>query len=1168
MMRKSRVLGPLCILVFLSLSSFSAWSQFYSVAEYTWSDEDTIPVFIEIPGTTVTTIHQVVLKLDTNGNSNDLDFYLTDPDGNTDVVKPGFIYNTEVPAGSEKNIRLIETDTLNHVYELTIAQNPAGSGVFGQDEVWGITVSNLGGSHTLEGTMTSRDTDLDPIEPSPAKLIPNGLYCIGESPMNYSFTIPGDMIGDIHKVILHVKTDGSPVNFSIVGSTYGSGNATATEIDQLAFAALDQDFGGTTSGTHLELIDGASSYLRFEITANPTGCDAFTSDCEFDHEEIWQFVMNGLSAGNKTLLSIETQRRFSASTLVISPDPVELQRPALAIITKPSNEPPSAPTNMVINREFRYESDPFDTDTADASLTYLWEQTPGTFDVAHDSEQNPDFNEAFVTTTPQTIELSVTESYPLNVDLGDPYIDFTYTTKDKIEMNIVQPEYVLFTPHRNLPYTSGGPPPVIDGTVTTDFDTYTLGDTGWNQAHLILYQDGTIPHVAFQSLCDRSDDFLYMSFEVRNDGSVDDEDVILLAFSGDTSAATPADDLILLIYPFSTDGQAPDEDFYAAQVRLKTWNSATSEWEWENLTGSQADANYDLEAKVKSNFSSPDAWNVELKIPTSPTTGGPDWITINNQFLFYFNVFRVYDTGTSKDVSEFYWPQAITGVLGEVENYDYNPGVWGEAIQGYTDVTAYNGLYFTRNDIKVTPTIDGVTGSAGRDITLPDCADADTTNDSVINMFEVTLYNDFKVEKETGPEYYALKDLQIAFSIAKWWGIPGPTDWIKIPSHLDTPPVDNPVTGGTIGAGSDSAPATSTITLDWNIACGESTPDPTDLDDDTAIANYQPPDDHQCVYVEILGALVDDPTATAPELQPVNILTRGIYQNMDFVTASELKRKAVISGRGYGSPLGGSDKHRFTIIVSKHDWAREGEKGKRLSVSGSTTSTSYLYWSASGYRHTGQSVIIKGKPFELVEPAGSFGYVVEHEGEVNRWVDDIEGAKEVAEDTYELEIPPEAVASVITHIKPVEPLGLSLSLHAGAAVPLPPSSFAGDYKTGFCVIGDIGYKITDRFSIMGLFGYNYFPAKSSSMDDASVLNIAVNGKYFIPVRSNMDIGIGLGPELFVHDFNSVEFGYDLDVSYDWRLSRRLTLELGAIYHSHFDQEVWFLQPQVGVIVGF
>jgi hypothetical protein len=344
MMRKSRVLRLLCILAFLSLSSFSAWSQFYSVAEYTWSDEDTIPVFIEIPGTTVTTIHQVVLKLDTNGNSNDLDFYLTDPDGNTDVVKPGFIYNTEVPAGSEKNIRLIETDTLNHVYELTIAQNPAGSGVFGQDEVWGITVSNLGGSHTLEGTMTSRDTDLDPIEPSPAKLIPNGLYCIGESPMNYSFTIPGDMIGDIHKVILHVKTDGSPVNFSIVGSTYGSGNATATEIDQLAFAALDQDFGGTTSGTHLELIDGASSYLRFEITANPTGCDAFTSDCEFDHEEIWQFVMNGLSAGNKTLLSIETQRRFSASTLVISPDPVELQRPALAIITP--DEPPSAPTKL------------------------------------------------------------------------------------------------------------------------------------------------------------------------------------------------------------------------------------------------------------------------------------------------------------------------------------------------------------------------------------------------------------------------------------------------------------------------------------------------------------------------------------------------------------------------------------------------------------------------------------------------------------------------------------------------------------------------------------------------------------------------------------------------------------------------------------------------------
>ncbi|MBA7521309.1 hypothetical protein ES705_13416 [subsurface metagenome] len=127
---------------------------------------------------------------------------------------------------------------------------------------------------------------------------------------------------------------------------------------------------------------------------------------------------------------------------------------------------------------------------------------------------------------------------------------------------------------------------------------------------------------------------------------------------------------------------------------------------------------------------------------------------------------------------------------------------------------------------------------------------------------------------------------------------------------------------------------------------------------------------------------------------------------------------------------------------------------------------SYLYYSVNGYLATGNSVVIKGEKCELVEPVGSFGYIVEHDGEVDGWVDDIEGAEKVDENTYVLEIPPGTVAEIITRIKPIKPPSLSLSLHGGPNFPL--SNFANDYGMGFNVMADIGYEINRSLLSSGI----------------------------------------------------------------------------------------------------
>ena len=188
------------------------------------------------------------------------------------------------------------------------------------------------------------------------------------------------------------------------------------------------------------------------------------------------------------------------------------------------------------------------------------------------------------------------------------------------------------------------------------------------------------------------------------------------------------------------------------------------------------------------------------------------------------------------------------------------------------------------------------------------------------------------------------------------------------------------------------------------------------------------------------------------------------------------------------------------------------------------------------------------------------------------WESELEGdgLEQVGEESYILEIEPEKVAQIVTTIRPRTPSGLSASIHAGSAIPLPtPSSnFASDYGAGYCGIIDLGYSLNPRSSLVLMAGYNYFPSAASGVDDMSVLNVSLNGKYAIPLRPKTDICLGAGLELFLVDFDTLEYGYDALLAYDYELSKRLTLEIGAVYHSRFDQEVWFMQAHAGLIYKF
>lgn len=151
-----------------------------------------------------------------------------------------------------------------------------------------------------------------------------------------------------------------------------------------------------------------------------------------------------------------------------------------------------------------------------------------------------------------------------------------------------------------------------------------------------------------------------------------------------------------------------------------------------------------------------------------------------------------------------------------------------------------------------------------------------------------------------------------------------------------------------------------------------------------------------------------------------------------------------------------------------------------------------------------------------------------------------------------------------TKIKP-QIKRFSLSLHGGAAFPT--GSFANDYSSGFNVMVDAGYHFSNQLSLVALFGYNDFKSKTTGIDDTYWINLSANLKYRIlkkPLNPYLTGGLGY----YIPKSGNSSFGANLGIGLDYDLNHFLTLEVGADYHSLFNQDLKFTQTHLGVIFRF
>ncbi|HLP60334.1 MAG TPA: vWA domain-containing protein [Candidatus Deferrimicrobium sp.] len=140
----------------------------------------------------------------------------------------------------------------------------------------------------------------------------------------------------------------------------------------------------------------------------------------------------------------------------------------------------------------------------------------------------------------------------------------------------------------------------------------------------------------------------------------------------------------------------------------------------------------------------------------------------------------------------------------------------------------------------------------------------------------------------------------------------------------------------------------------------------------------------------------------------------------------------------------------------------------------------------------------------------------------------------------------------------------SLGIHGGAGFPI--SNTKRRHMAGINFCGNIGYRLTPTFSLVGLVGYNYFSSSSSLSGDGLWWNISTNLRSEI-VKNPLRFYINAGAGLYISKSGVLKSGVNVGTgaAYSWRSN--YSIELGADFHlvDSLGNDSTFLVTHAGVV---
>lgn len=322
--------------------------------------------------------------------------------------------------------------------------------------------------------------------------------------------------------------------------------------------------------------------------------------------------------------------------------------------------------------------------------------------------------------------------------------------------------------------------------------------------------------------------------------------------------------------------------------------------------------------------------------------------------------------------------------------------------------------------------------------------------------------------------------------------------------------------------------------------------------------------DHQCMLVELSG----------PGLI---FLRSSIHRNMNFVPASKYTENAQVSVVGIPSIPGGGSKRDVYLYIqalnmpavvdsaTKNKY-KEAAKEKQTIINHTELvgmpnsppdvderpvveqiaekSPTYII---HGYYDTGETIHINGVNRPVLRPLTSFGYFIEHEGDIAGWEYGLNGAGliRIAPNFYKIATPNDGTTKITAIIEAIEPIRFAIIAHGG--VNIPHGDFNDDFDPGLSLNLGFEYAITNWLSAVAATGYHTFADGGFGSKLNIYQEVAIHARLY-PVNTRIRPFINVGSGLYKLDPGDTKPGFVGGIGLQLGLSSRLSLEAAYGYH--------------------
>jgi hypothetical protein len=537
--------------------------------------------------------------------------------------------------------------------------------------------------------------------------------------------------------------------------------------------------------------------------------------------------------------------------------------------------------------------------------------------------------------------------------------------------------------------------------------------------------------------------YLSMSWQVQLDPAPDlSTDLIWLGLSPDVVPNNPSPgDTVVLRFKLGTTsgGMAMSQPDYTPEAYLLKNNALVAYPggtvpTWVTETGrlwiQQVGTKY--------------TWAFQIRIPLS-AAGVATGLNLRTNFHAWYQV--NVKLGPGGGTAYYSWPRTVGPITGAVTASSFPPvAQWGA---------------FTLNPASAEPDCEGIelsdwsqigTKNPQPNTILFDNPGTGTPTDAYVN----TKINTFfarpknKTSASVPQGAIAMKVRVAAWGSQGYWGPATNYNYGQTWTEITPPNLGQlPTNRGSIAAGQTATDAAANdINWDWTV--------PDCMVFDFLPGTLYPPkcsplpperyekDPHQCMLVELSS------TGTA---NPLSFISRSVVRNMDFESASVVKRSATISIAGL-PPIAGAGPNRAVYLyvetlnmpreVKGRDTVGRGADdnvGRRavLAAAGSIAAQQLdaimPTYRVHVYHETGDTIVTDGVKSPAVRSQYSFGYWIEHQGSLHGWLHKLEGAQAIAPNLYKISIPNDGTAQVTTTIEALEkPCGCFCRLFKGGSV--------------------------------------------------------------------------------------------------------------------------------------